>query len=401
MKVRKAIRTRSCTIVGKNIRSLIYLGLYLIVAAFLVARGIFHESSIWFHLSLAGVIVLVISIGILIHYRVLNRTLIEPLITLKEAADEMLDKLDSDEPFTADIHTGDEIEELAHSIEALDRNLKHYIRENTAITAERERLNTELALAAGIQMDMLPCIFPPFPDRREFSLYAVMDPAKEVGGDFYDFFLLDPEHLGLVIADVSGKGIPAALFMMMAKIMIQNCVLAGLSPSRALEQVNRLLAENNGEGMFVTVWLGILDIPSGKLTAVNAGHEYPVYKAPGGCYELIRDRHGIAVGALENVRYREYELALEPGSSLFVYTDGLPEANDSQTELFGPDRMLAALNRDPELGPEETLRAVQASVDAFVGEAAQFDDLTMLCLQYHGPAGQDACTAAEAEGQDV
>ena len=141
--------------------------------------------------------------------------------------------------------------------------------------------------------------------------------------------------------------------------------------------------------------------PGGKLTAVNAGHEYPVYKAPGGCYELIRDRHGIAVGALENVRYREYELSLEPGSSLFVYTDGLPEANDSQTELFGPDRMLAALNRDPELGPEETLRAVQASVDAFVGEAAQFDDLTMMCLQYHGPAGQDACTAAEAEGQDV
>ena len=399
MKVRKVIRTRSCTIVGKNIRSLIYLGLYLIAAAALVARGIFHESSIWFHLSLAGVIMLVISIGILIHYRVLNRTLIEPLITLKEAADEMLDKLDSDEPFTADIHTGDEIEELARSIEALDRNLKHYIRENTAITAEREKLNTELALAAGIQTDMLPRIFPPFPDRCEFALYAVMDPAREVGGDFYDFFLIDPDHLCLVIADVSGKGIPAALFMMMAKIMIQNCVLAGLSPSRALEQVNRLIAENNRESMFVTVWLAILDIPSGKLTAVNAGHEYPVYKAPGGCYELIRDRHGIAVGALENTRYREYELAMAPGSSLFVYTDGLPEANNSQAKLFGPDRMLAALNKDPELGPEETLKAVQVSVDAFVGEAAQFDDLTMLCLQYHGPAGQSARSTAEAEGQ--
>ena len=337
---------------------------------------------------LAGAITLIMCIGIGVHYRAMNRTLIQPIRKLKEGTEKLTRHLGSDEPFTADVHTDDEIEELMHSIEELDRSLKHYIQENTEITAERERLKTELELAANIQMDMLPCVFPPFPNRSEFALYAFMDPAKEVGGDFYDFFLVDPEHLGLVIADVSGKGIPAALFMMMAKIMIQNCVLAGLGPSRALEQVNRLITENNRESMFVTVWLGVLDIPSGKLTAVNAGHEYPVFKTTDGYYELLKDKHGLAVGIMEGVHYREYELELSPGSSLFLYTDGLPEANNADEKLFGMDRALATLNNNPEAEPEETLKEVGSAVDAFVGEAPQFDDLTMLCLKYYGSVRQ-------------
>ena len=346
------------------------------------------ESLMNMYIMLAITIVAITCVGMIIHYRNLDRTLIQPITTLKNGTDELVNNLDSEEAFVSGIHTGDELEALAHSIEEMDRSLKHYVRENTAITAERERLNTELELAGSIQMDMLPCDFPPFPERSEFDLYASMNPAKEVGGDFYDFFLVDEDHLALVIADVSGKGIPGALFMMMVKIMVQNCVLAGLSPKQVMEQVNEQIAENNSESMFVTVWLGILDIPSGKLTAVNAGHEYPIFKKPGGCYELIKDKHGLAVGTMEGIRYREYEMQFEPGSSLFVYSDGLPEANNRAEELFGMARTVAALNENPDLSPEETLCAVERAVDTFVGDAPQFDDLTMLCVAYHGAAGR-------------
>ena len=342
------------------------------------------EAMMNMFIMLAVTIILITSIGIGVHYRVLERTLIQPIVTLKTGADELVGKLDSEEVFVSDIHTGDEIEALAHSVEEMDRSLKQKTRELVEITAEQERLNTELELASSIQMDMLPCIFPPFPDRREFDIYASMKPAKEVGGDFYDFFLIDQDHLGLVIADVSGKGIPAALFMMMVKIMVQNCVLAGLSPKQALEQVNQLISEKNKESMFVTVWLGILDIPSGKLIAVNAGHEYPILKKPGGCYELYKDRHGMAVGMMEGIHYREYELQLEPESRIFVYSDGLAEANNSEEKLFGIDRTLVALNEVPNADAEETLNAVRRAVDTFVGDAAQFDDLTMMCIVYHG-----------------
>ena len=342
------------------------------------------EAMMNMFIMLAVTIILITSIGIGVHYRVLERTLIQPIVTLKTGADELVGKLDSEEVFVSDIHTGDEIEALAHSVEEMDRSLKQKTRELVEITAEQERLNTELELASSIQMDMLPCIFPPFPDRSEFDIYASMKPAKEVGGDFYDFFLIDQDHLGLVIADVSGKGIPAALFMMMVKIMVQNCVLAGLSPKQALEQVNQLISKKNKESMFVTVWLGILDIPSGKMIAVNAGHEYPILKNSGGCYELYKDRHGMAVGMMEGIHYREYELQLEPESRIFVYSDGLAEANNSEENLFGIDRTLAALNEVPDADAEETLNAVRRAVDTFVGDAAQFDDLTMMCIVYHG-----------------
>lgn len=334
---------------------------------------------------LAITIMLIISVGIAIHYHVLKRTLIQPITTLKTAADELVNKLDREETFVSDIHTGDEIEALAHSIEEMDHSLKQKTRELMTVTAEQERINTELELASSIQMDMLPRVFPPFPDRKEIDIYASMNPAKEVGGDFYDFFFIDENRLALVIADVSGKGIPAALFMMMVKIMVENCVLAGLGPKQAMEQVNQLTMQNNRESMFVTVWLGILDITSGTLTAVNAGHEYPILKRPGGYYELLKDKHGLAVGAMEGIRYKEYELNLEKGSSIFVYSDGLPEANNSEGKMFGLDRTLAALNEDRDAGAEETLKAVRCSVDAFVGQTPRFDDMTMMCLVYHGP----------------
>ncbi|MCD8362245.1 MAG: serine/threonine-protein phosphatase, partial [Lachnospiraceae bacterium] len=227
-------------------------------------------------------------------------------------------------------------------------------------------------------------IFPPFPNRKEFDLYASMNPAKEVGGDFYDFFLVDEDHLALVIADVSGKGVPAAMFMVIAKTLIKNAAQAGLSAKEVLEKVNNQLCESNESGMFVTVWLGILTISDGRLVCANAGHEFPAIRRAGGSFELFRDRHGLVLAGMEDSRYREYELTLLPGDTIFVYTDGVAEATSREEELFGTDRMLAALNRKENAICADLLSQVQEEIDRFVGEAPQFDDITMLTLYYRG-----------------
>ena len=278
-----------------------------------------------------------------------------------------------------------EIGQLAGDVSEMVREIDAYMGELQSITAEKERIGTELALATRIQEDMLPSTFPAFPDRQEFDIYAVMDPAREVGGDFYDFFLVDDDHLCLMMADVSGKGVPAALFMMMSKIILTNNAMIGMRPAQILEEANTAICDHNQEEMFVTVWLGILELSTGRLTAANAGHEYPVLKAPDGDFELLKDRHGFVIGGMAGVKYREYELTLAPGAKLFLYTDGVPEAADPDQALFGIDRMLAALNEDPGAGPEQLLKNVRAAVDAFVKDAEQFDDLTMLCLEYRGP----------------
>ena len=252
------------------------------------------------------------------------------------------------------------------------------------LTESTARIGTELNLAKRIQADMLPNLFPAFPEREEFDLYASMDPAKEVGGDFYDFFMIDDDHLGMVIADVSGKGIPAAMFMMFSKNIIANNAMLGKLPAKALEDANNSICKNNSEEMFVTVWLGILEISTGHVIAANAGHEYPAIKSADGGFELFKDKHGLVVGGMEGLRYREYELQLEPGSKIFVYTDGVPEATNTDEEMFGTDRMIGALNTDPAAEPKQILKNVRGAVDDFVKDAEQFDDLTMLCLEYRG-----------------
>lgn len=244
------------------------------------------------------------------------------------------------------------------------------------------RIESELDLASNIQADMLPNIYPAFPDRPEFDIYASMNPAKEVGGDFYDFFLIDDDHLCMVIADVSGKGVPAALFMMASKIILANNAMMGKSPAQILNDTNAAICSNNREEMFVTVWLGILEISTGKLTAANAGHEYPAVKRANGGFELLKDKHGFVIGGMEGVKYKEYEINIEPGSKIFLYTDGVPEATDGDGQMFGTDRMLEALNSESNVTPEKTLKSVRAAVDGFVKQAEQFDDLTMLCLEY-------------------
>ena len=283
------------------------------------------------------------------------------------------------------IKSRNEIGQLAEDVIDLAREIDKYTKMIAAISAEEERIGTELALAARIQESMLPMTFPPFPERREIEIYASMDPAKEVGGDFYDFFFIDDDHLCLVIADVSGKGVPAAMFMTISKIILANTAKLGKSPSETLENANTAICPNNREEMFVTVWMGILELSTGILTASNAGHEYPILKEPDGKFELLKDRHSFVIGGMEGLKYHSYELHIAPGTKLFLYTDGLPEATDAKKQMFGTDRILKVLNKNAGQNPEQILHAMTGAVNNFVKDAEQFDDLTMLCLHYLGP----------------
>ncbi|MDD3164433.1 MAG: SpoIIE family protein phosphatase [Oscillospiraceae bacterium] len=304
--------------------------------------------------------------------------LTQPLVALEQdAAQISAGNLDHQ----ATAATDDEIGDLANAFNAMTGSLRQYIFDLTAVTAEKERIGAELDVAKHIQASMLPCIFPAFPERPELDIYATMTPAKEVGGDFYDFFLTDDDHLAMVMADVSGKGVPAALFMVIAKTLLKNCAQTGLAPKAILEKVNNQLCENNDAELFVTVWLGILEISTGKLTAANAGHEYPVLKRAGGDYTLVKDKHGFVLAGMEGARYKEYELTLEPGDQLYLYTDGVAEATNASNELYGTDRMLAALNRCKDADCEALLHSMKADIDAFVGKAPQFDDITMLGIE--------------------
>ena len=281
--------------------------------------------------------------------------------------------------------TGDEIELLAESFATLSARTLHYIDQVKQVTAEKERIGAELNMATAIQASQLPRLFPAFPNRPEFDIYASMDPAKEVGGDFYDFFLVDDDHIAMVLADVSGKGVPAALFMMVSRVLIKSHLQSGESPAQVLAAVNNQLCDGNDPGFFVTVWLAVLEISTGRGVAANAGHEHPALRRAGGEYALVVYRHSPAVAVMDGISFREHSFELHPGDSVFVYTDGVSEATNAEEELFGTDRMLDALNRQPDADPMTILRNVKEDIDAFVGDAEQFDDITMLCLKYVGP----------------
>ena len=315
----------------------------------------------------------------------LNHSLLKPVrVITAEATRFASENVQAGQKLRSTIRNEDDIGYLAEAIDQMEEQIHDYVSNLTRVTAEKERISTEMSLASRIQKDMLPNIFPAFPDRDDFDIFATMDPAREIGGDFYYFFLIDNTHLCVVIADVSGKGVPAALFMMAATIVLVDNARMGKTPSQVLRSANEAICSTNREEMFVTVWLGILDLETGRLTASNAGHEYPVMKHPGGGFELIRDPHGFVVGGMEDIEYNDYELIMEPGSKLFVYTDGVPEAATRDDRLFGTDRMLEAMNADPDADPVTLLQNVKAAVNDFVADAEQFDDMTMLCLEYKG-----------------
>ena len=321
-----------------------------------------------------------------------ERHLVKPIEKIAESSDDFVRKMQAQvEPEElvyekVSISAGSELHMLEENFKSLADSVASYMTNLKAVTAEKERIGAELELANRIQTAMLPHNFPPYPDRSEFDIFAVMEPAREVGGDFYDFFLIDEDHLCLVMADVSGKGIPAALFMMISKTILQSCAMLGKSAAEILEKTNTALSYNNQVQMFVTVWLGILEISTGKLTCANAGHEYPAIKRKGGEFELYKDKHGFVIGGMPGMRYKEYTLELQPGDVLFQYTDGVPEAINTSDEMFGIERMLAALNSESDSTPEKLLFNVRRSVSDFVKDAEQFDDLTMMCIKYNGNA---------------
>ena len=342
-----------------------------------------------FAVYLGGAIVLLTALIAWVLTKDMKRSVSDPINAIARAAEAYTEDRKSGaeqkEHFSSlNIRTGDEIENLSLTMADMERDLSEYVDQLTAVTAEKERIGTELSLATKIQYAMLPNVFPPFQDRHEIDIYASMHPAREVGGDFYDFYLVDEDHLCLTVADVSGKGIPAALFMMITKVILQSLAMLGQSPAEILNKANEAISSKNPEDMFVTVWVGILELSTGKLVAASAGHEYPVLRQPKGSFALFKDPHGFVVGGMEGTRYREYTLQLEPGSKLFVYTDGIPEATNRKNELFGTERMIEALNRQPDAAPEQLLQNVREAVDGFVRNAEQFDDLTMLCVEYKG-----------------
>ena len=256
-----------------------------------------------------------------------------------------------------------------------------YMENLTKATAEKERIAADLSLASTIQENSVPNVFPAFPDRKDFDIYASMTPAKEVGGDFYNFFLIDDDHLAFVIGDVSGKGIPAALFMMVTNILISDRAHMGGTPGEILTYVNRNICAHNPADMFVTLWLGMIELSTGKVIAANAGHDDAAVCRRDGTFELYKTRHGFVAGGMDGVQYRDFELQLDPGDKLFLYTDGVPEATRADNAMFGMERMLDALNAHRAGTPQQILEGVHASVNAFVGDAPQFDDLTMLCFE--------------------
>ena len=342
-----------------------------------------------FLLQYLALMVCITLLASLVGTMIMRRTVVAPINKMEKAAREYSENRrtePSSKLFFQDlnINSGDELENLARTMKGMETEMGIYVSDLTKITAERERIRTELQLANRIQQDMLPSEFPAFPDRNEFDIFATMIPAKEVGGDFYDFFLIDEDHLGLVIADVSGKGIPGALLMMASKIIIGSKALDGKKPAEILADTNNIICNNNKEEMFVTVWLGILEISTGVLRAANAGHEKPVLIHADGTVEVIRDKRGFVIGGMEGMKYPEYELKLEPGAKLFLYTDGVPEATNAKLEMFGMERLETVLQEDPAVNPERILENMHNAVEIFVDGNERFDDTTMLCIEYRG-----------------
>ena len=322
-----------------------------------------------------------------LYIMILNKTMVSPIKKMANAAKDYINtKTDASTESSSiselKIKTGDEIEQLCVSLQTMEHDINAHIENLRTVTAEKERIGAELDVAKHIQASMLPCIFPAFPDRNEIDIYATMEPAKEVGGDFYDFFMVDDTHLAIVMADVSGKGVPAALFMVIGKTLIKDHTTPGKDLGRVFTEVNRLLCESNSEELFITAFEGVLDLVTGEFVYVNAGHEMPFICKAGGNFESYKTKSTLFLAGMEGMKYRAGSMMLEPGDKIFQFTDGVTEATDANEKLYGLERLSAILNKEKNGTPHQILPAVKRDIDKFVGEAPQFDDITMLCLEY-------------------
>ena len=341
---------------------------------------------------------LIATIMVLLSIILIKRGIVSPIAKLSSAAScydsgKLLDGIQS-ELSRLKNHTGDEIEDLTISIQKMETDIKHYVSDLTNATAANERISAELSIATNIQAAMLPRGNATFPGREDFELFATMHPAKEVGGDFYDYFLLDYDHLAFIAADVSGKGVPAALFMVIAKTLIRNQAQFGLPPEKVFGKVNMQLCENNKAGMFVTAWLGVLELSTGKVIFANAGHTRPIVSRADGTCEYVKSKAGFVLAGMEMMQFRQGEMFLQPGDTLFLYTDGVTEATNAQQELYGETRLLESIQKAQNAEPKEMVELVKESIDGFVQDAPQFDDITMLAVRYHGE-GSDVFTVTK------
>ena len=322
-----------------------------------------------------------ICLFLIVYSTFLYREILLPILAVTDEAKRFADSNTPSDKLSS-INKNDEIGVLAKAVGKMETDIVEYVENLTLVTAEKERIGAELSIATQIQADMLPGIFPAFPDKPEFDIYATMNPAKEVGGDFYDFFMVDDRHLAVVMADVSGKGVPAALFMVIGKTLIKDHTQPGRDLGDVFTEVNDLLCESNSEGLFITAFEGVLDLVSGEFTFVNAGHEIPFICKKDGSYEPYKIRAGFVLAGMEGIRYQCGTMQLSPGDRLFQYTDGVTEATDKDGRLYGMGRLGEILAQNAALPPMELLGKIKEDIDAFVGDAPQFDDITMLCLEY-------------------
>lgn len=347
---------------------------YFIIAVLPKSEGLFHRDVSVYILAFMEILVFAAFFANI--YFLIKKLIVDNIQKINSSLAQITQ---GDLDVTVDVRSNEEFASLSDDINSTVVTLKHYIDEAAA------RIDQELEFAKQIQHSSLPSVFPPYPNRKDFSIYASMDTAKEVGGDFYDFYLLDADHLAFLIADVSGKGIPAAMFMMTAKTLIKGLAESGIEVNEVFTRANAKLCEGNDAGMFVTAWMGILDLKTGLLKYADAGHNPPVLRRAGGEYEYLKIRPNFILAGMEGMKYRLNELQLAPGDEIFLYTDGVTEAQNSEKQLYGEKRLLQSLNEKSGLTVEEICAKVKKDVDAFVGEADQFDDMTMLCVHLTRP----------------
>ncbi|MBR5420194.1 MAG: PP2C family protein-serine/threonine phosphatase [Lachnospiraceae bacterium] len=335
----------------------------------------------------SAVLVLIVLCSVIGLYMIIRKHLIVRLSQLEHNVASYSDDKDQKvaEKIREQIRSTDEIDSLSTEFADMIDELEDYMTNLQTVTAEKERIGAELDVAKNIQASMLPRIFPPFPERDDIELYATMDPAKEVGGDFYDFFLLDDTHLALVMADVSGKGVPAALIMVIAKTLIKNHLLAGESVEEALAAASMQLLENNDEMLFVTTWVGIVDLKSGHVDFCDAGHEPAFLMHEDGTVTTIKPKKKKPpLSTVEGIKYLKYDFEMQKNDILYLYTDGVPEATSADVELYSKERLEEFLTKHTKDAPRKLLAEVKKNVDAFVGKAPQFDDMTMLAFRFQG-----------------
>ena len=369
---------------GKNDASLRHMYVfkfvegYCIIAAMPEAEAVFmRDASLYTSIFMQVLIFAALFVFI---YILIKRVIIN---NLKKINDTLGRITEGDLNVTVDVRSNEEFSSLSDDINSTVSTLKRYIAEAAA------RIDKELEYAKQIQLSALPTNFP---EGDDYSIYAQMIAAKEVGGDFYDFYKLSDTTVAFLAADVSGKGIPAAMFMMTAKTIIKDLAERGLPVNEIFTQANEKLCENNESGMFVTAWMGVLDLTNGKVQFANAGHNPPLLKRADGSFEYLKTRAGFVLAGMEGIRYRIGELTLNPGDRLFLYTDGVPEATNTENKLYGEERLLAFMNQNASAEATELLPALKANIDEFVGEAPQFDDITMLMFDYKPQEGGERMT---------